>query len=130
MASGTLSSPCPACHPLTAAHHGDDDSTTGVSDGGGGDGGCSTVAKITGVSSPSALARLTALAAGSGSPGCSSLITTLEGTASAGGFLAGTTLASRGADGSTGPAPTTATEQLLLLLTPAMLAERRRFIIF
>ena len=44
--------------------------------------------------------------------------------------MAGTTLASRGADGSTGPAPTTATEQLLLLLTPAMLAERRRFIIF
>ena len=43
--------------------------------------------------------------------------------------MAVTTLASRGADGSTGPAPTTATEQLLLL-TPAMLAERRRFIIF
>ena len=77
---------------MDAAHHGDEDSTTGVSEGGGGDGGCSTVAKITGVSSPSTCnltffellvlgelkvltcGRLMVLPAGSGSPGCSSLI--------------------------------------------------------
>ena len=83
------------CHPRStyAAHHGDEDSTTGVSEEGGGDGGCSTVAKITGVSSPSTCnlttfsellmlgelrvltcGRLMVLPSGSGSPGCSSLI--------------------------------------------------------
>ena len=50
----TMSCPPSVVVSVTAAHHGDDDSTTGVSDGGGGDGGCSTVARITGVSSPSA----------------------------------------------------------------------------
>ena len=38
---------------LDAGHQGDDDSTIGVSDGDGGDGGCSTVARIKGASSPS-----------------------------------------------------------------------------